>query len=228
MSDAALVQCTFHGNSAPAGSNISADCDGHITVDRCIITGGVGGTGVYVNGGSSAVFSCTDIWGNPAGNWVAPFADQLGQDGNICASPRFCDAATLDFTLAEFSPCAPEHSGDCGQIGAWPVGCSGPLAAEPMVVSSGLVALAPNVPNPFNPATTLRFTIPVAGHVRLAIHGLDGRRVAVLVDGLKNAGAHEVRWHGRDQVGRAVPSGTYLAVLEASGERRSRTMVLLR
>ena len=104
MSTAALVQCTFHGNSAPAGSNISADCDGHITVDGCIVTGGVGGTGVYVNGGSSAVFSCTDIWGNPAGDWVGPFAYQLGQDGNICADPYYCDVIAHDLTLAARFP----------------------------------------------------------------------------------------------------------------------------
>jgi len=228
MSTAALVQCTFHGNSAAAGSNISADCDGHITVDGCIITGGVGSAGVYVNGGSSAIFSCTDIWGNPAGDWVAPFANQLVQDGNINDDPFYCDTAAHDFTLAELSPCAPEHSGDCGQIGAWPVGCSGPLAVEPVVAPSGLVVLEPNVPNPFNPATTLRFTIPVAGRVLLAIHGVDGRRLTVLVNGPRSAGAHEVTWRGLDRAGRAVPSGIYVAVLEASGERRSRNLVLLR
>jgi len=228
MSSAALVQCTFHGNTAQEGANISADCDGHITVDGCIITGGIGSASVYVIDGSTAVFTCTDIWGNAGGDWVAPFADQLGQDGNLRIDPLFCDDTAHDFTLAESSHCAPEHSGECGQIGAWPVGCSAPLAVPPAGLLGGRVVLEPNAPNPFNPTTTLRYSILEAGSVRLAIHGLDGRRIAMLVDGHRAAGSHEVMWHGRDRAGRAMPSGSYLAVIEAAGERQSRRMVLLR
>jgi hypothetical protein len=228
MSAAALVQCTFVGNSAPEGSNISADCDGNISLDCCLVTGGVGGPGVYVNGGSSAVFTCTDIWGNEAGDWVAPFADQLGQDGNVSADPQFCDTAGGDYTVAASSPCAPEHSGGCGQIGAWPVGCAGTTAVPPSAAPPAHVVLAPSIPNPFNPATTLSYTIPAAGSVRLAIHGLDGRLVAVLVSGSRPAGRHEATWRGCDARGRSMPSGTYLAVLEAAGEQHTRSLVLLR
>jgi len=69
-------------------------------------------------------------------------------------------------------------------------------------------------PNPFNPATVIRFSVPEAGPVHLAIHDLTGRVVRVIVDGPVAAGAHEVAWDGRDQVGRAAASGVYFARLQ--------------
>ncbi len=72
-------------------------------------------------------------------------------------------------------------------------------------------------PNPFNPRTTLAFTLPRDGRVRLTIHDLAGRRVRVLANGPLTAGRHEIVWDGTDDTGRAVPSGTYLARLEGEG-----------
>jgi len=175
---------------------------------------------------SSAQLACTDLWGNAGGDWVGPIAGQLGQAGNLSADPDFCDPAAGDFTLAAASPCAPDQSGGCGQIGAWPVGCDWPLAAP--AGREGDLLLAPGVPNPCNPATTLSYTLPAAGSVRLAIHAIDGARVATLVDGWRVAGSHAVVWRGADATGRAAPSGTYLAILDWAGQRRSRTLVLLR
>jgi hypothetical protein len=84
------------------------------------------------------------------------------------------------------------------------------------------------VPNPFNPSTRLRFALAVAGHARLTIYDLAGRRVAVLVDGHRHAGRHHVTWEGRDQAGRHVASGVYFYRLEAGSYRETRRMVLVR
>lgn len=199
-----------------------------MTFDGCLVTGGIGGVGVYSGSGDGAIFNCTDIWGNPVGDWISSFANQLGQNGNICSDPTFCGALGSDFTLAETSPCAPDNSGGCGQIGAWPVGCVAPLSGVPRSVSSGVLTLEPNVPNPFNPATKLQFSISVASHVMLTVYSLDGGRVAVLFDGQLDGGAHSVMWRGRDSEGRMVSSGTYFVMLEAAGEHRTQSMVLLR
>ena len=72
-------------------------------------------------------------------------------------------------------------------------------------------------PNPFNPKTTIRFELPRSGHARLSVHALDGRLVARLQDGLLDAGRHRVVWRGRDDAGRALPSGTYLYRLQTGG-----------
>jgi len=70
-------------------------------------------------------------------------------------------------------------------------------------------------PNPFNPSTTLAFTLPAAGTVRLDVYDVTGRRVRRLLDGPAAAGRNEVVWDGRDDAGRALASGAYLARLTA-------------
>ncbi len=67
-------------------------------------------------------------------------------------------------------------------------------------------------PNPFNPATTIRFTVPegAARPVRLDVHGPTGQRVRSLFHKTVTGGAYAVTWDGRDDAGRPAASGTYL------------------
>jgi hypothetical protein len=90
------------------------------------------------------------------------------------------------------------------------------------------VQLAPARPNPFNPLTELRYGLARTAAVRLAIFDLQGREVAVLVQGTRDEGAHTVRWDGRDDRGQDAPSGIYLARLEALGQVRVQKLVLAR
>jgi hypothetical protein len=83
-------------------------------------------------------------------------------------------------------------------------------------------------PNPFNPSTLVRFTVARAGPVRLAIYGVAGVRVRTLVDRSLPAGAHAVRWDGKDDRGMDAGSGAYFIRLEGGGEPDSRKVVLLR
>lgn len=68
-------------------------------------------------------------------------------------------------------------------------------------------------PNPFNPRTTISFTLPYAGDAMLAVYDLAGRRVATLVEGPLPEGPTSLDWDGRDDAGRAQPSGVYLVRL---------------
>ncbi len=88
--------------------------------------------------------------------------------------------------------------------------------------------LHPNVPNPFNPRTTLRFELDRAGPVRLEVFDLSGRSVRVLVHGPRDAGPHGVVWDGRDARGLHVPSGVYLVRLEAAAGETSKKVTLLK
>ncbi|MBC8423560.1 hypothetical protein H8E07_05510 [bacterium] len=88
--------------------------------------------------------------------------------------------------------------------------------------------LAPNEPNPFNPRTEIRFRLVADGAVVLAVFDLAGRRVATLLDGRLPAGWHARAWHGRDEAGRPVASGTYVARLVTGDGRVSRPMTLAR
>ncbi len=81
-------------------------------------------------------------------------------------------------------------------------------------------------PNPFNPRLTLAFALPAAQRVRLEVFGVDGRRVAVLLDGSLPPGPGRVVWDGRGDDGRPAPSGVYLCRLSA-GARTATTRVTL-
>ncbi len=88
--------------------------------------------------------------------------------------------------------------------------------------------LKQNAPNPFNPTTTIRFSIPEAGNVRLTIHDMNGRVVRSLVSGERNAGEFPVVWDGKDDSGRDVGSGLYFAHLRADDLTATQKMVLIR
>jgi len=97
------------------------------------------------------------------------------------------------------------------------------------------VAVAPptprlrqNVPNPFNPSTSISFELPTAGHVRMRVFRADGSWVANLVDRAYGTGTHRVVWDGRDAHGNAAASGPYIVRLQADGIAESIKMMLVR
>ena len=83
-------------------------------------------------------------------------------------------------------------------------------------------------PNPFNPSTTISYTIGEAASVRLAIYDVSGRLVRVLVDGSRGAGTHSEIWDGTDNAGRGVSSGVYFYRLRSNAFMETRKMVLLK
>jgi hypothetical protein len=96
---------------------------------------------------------------------------------------------------------------------------------DPTVPRSG-AALA-IAPNPFNPATTLRFRTEAAGAARLTIHDPRGRLVRTLVSEALPAGDHAARWDGRDDSGRTVAAGVYLArLVDVAGTTMTAKLVL--
>jgi hypothetical protein len=80
-----------------------------------------------------------------------------------------------------------------------------------------------NFPNPFNPTTTIRFSLATAGQVHLTVYDLAGREVAALVDGYRTAGMQEVSFDAT-----ALPSGVYMYRLSANGQTAISKMVLMK
>lgn len=80
-----------------------------------------------------------------------------------------------------------------------------------------------NYPNPFNPSTIIRFTVPEAGHVSLKVFDLLGREIATLLNEERAAGTHRVSF----DAGR-LPSGVYFYKLESAGKVAIQKMVLAR
>jgi hypothetical protein len=82
-------------------------------------------------------------------------------------------------------------------------------------------------PNPFNPETTIRYTVPSKGHVNVSVYDARGAHVASLVNEDKAAGAYTQAWNGRDDAGQAVSSGVYFArVNHASGSKNYKVVLL--
>jgi len=84
------------------------------------------------------------------------------------------------------------------------------------------VSLA-NYPNPFNPATTINFSLPNSTYVTLRVYDINGREVTTLVNGYREAGSHSVTFDGS-----GLSSGIYIYCLEANNHTASGKMMLVK
>jgi YVTN family beta-propeller protein len=100
----------------------------------------------------------------------------------------------------------------------------GPFAVEFRVQ----FALDPNVPNPFNPTTTIRYSIAQAGDVNLVIYDVTGRLVRTLVNEKQQPNTYRVVWNGVNDHGQPVASGMYFYKLTAGKYHQTRKMMLLK
>jgi hypothetical protein len=88
--------------------------------------------------------------------------------------------------------------------------------------------LSYNYPNPFNPETVIRYTLPQAGFTQVIVYNNLGQRISILIDQEQQAGVHEVRWDGRDDQGNAVGSGVYFYRIVTNGFTETKKMLLIR
>jgi hypothetical protein len=99
------------------------------------------------------------------------------------------------------------------------------LTAAPSRINFG--ELGQNLPNPFNPTTSIPYTLRATARARIMIHNVSGALVSVLDAGVQPAGTHTMAWNGRDARGNAVASGVYFYQLEGSADA-PRKMVLVK
>jgi hypothetical protein len=103
-------------------------------------------------------------------------------------------------------------------------GCSTDVPAA----GAGRFVLHQNVPNPFNPITTIALELATESPVTLQVFSVDGNRVRVLIDAVLPAGPHQAIWNGTDMHGNPVPSGVYYCQLRVGDAVASQPMVLLK
>ena len=70
--------------------------------------------------------------------------------------------------------------------------------------------LYPNYPNPFNPATKIRYDLKESANVTLKIYNILGQEIRTLINSRKTIGYHVIEWDGRDNFGNKVVSGFYI------------------
>jgi hypothetical protein len=119
------------------------------------------------------------------------------------------------------------HSADTNDNGI-PDECEGMYTGAGEALAAGW-ELFQNVPNPFNPTTTIRYLVPEGGgRVAIRVFDVTGTLVQTLENGFETSGEKTVVWNGHDHRGRPVASGLYFYRLEAPGFVETRKMVLLR
>ncbi len=90
------------------------------------------------------------------------------------------------------------------------------------------ITMEQNSPNPFNPTTTISFSIPKYDKVELKVYNIKGQLVKTLVNDHLEAGSHKAVWNGDNQLGKSVSSGIYLYRLESGRRAIARKMLLLK
>ncbi|MCK4305411.1 MAG: proprotein convertase P-domain-containing protein, partial [Candidatus Eisenbacteria sp.] len=121
-------------------------------------------------------------------------------------------------------------SGDTGMFNEWCLRItyadySADVKSDPVPARLELMA---NRPNPANAQTTIRFDLPAATEVDLAVFDVAGRRVATLFSGHAEAGQHAEIWQGRDDAGMPLSGAVYFYRLKVEGKTLTRKMMLLR
>ncbi|MFH0778288.1 MAG: T9SS type A sorting domain-containing protein [Candidatus Eisenbacteria bacterium] len=104
-----------------------------------------------------------------------------------------------------------------------------PIGVDPGPTVPLVFALEKNFPNPFNPLTTIFFTIPERTDVDLCVYDVSGRLVKTLIGGVgMDPGGHNATWDGRNNAGRVVSSGVYFCKLVAGDKFAETKMVMLK
>jgi hypothetical protein len=106
---------------------------------------------------------------------------------------------------------------------------TGDLPASVAEESSARVnRLYQNRPNPFNPTTTIQFSLAQEGPVRIKIYDVTGKRVKTLVDRTMEAGLHTLSWDGTNDEGNPLGSGVYWSQMTAGSHVSNKKMIVLK
>ena len=237
-----FVNCIVRGNSAlNDGGCFFNDCNSLAEFWKCTIADNkVTGDGASIANAfsSSANLNTCILWENSleevSGDATVTYSCIQGGytgSGNTSADPLFTDAENGDFSLQVESPCVDagdpsltDADGSRSDMGAF-------AYAHPSSIETGrplTFTLSQNMPNPFNPATTIPYSVATAGPVSLNIYNLQGQLVKTLVQQTAAPGEYHAMWNGRDMADRAVASGVYVYRLSAPDGVRTKRMLLVR
>lgn len=97
----------------------------------------------------------------------------------------------------------------------------------PTPVATGNI-LKSNYPNPFNPSTTIRYDVPVAGKMNLSVYNVKGQLVKTLINSQVAKGENSIVWNGKDNSGRTAASGVYFYRVSLNGKSETRKMLLVK
>ncbi|MBL7033726.1 MAG: hypothetical protein ISR91_06240, partial [Candidatus Delongbacteria bacterium] len=213
-SNPTLDQVTIVDNTAAEGGGIYCRYDSNPALDNSLLWSNTPQQielAPYSNP-SSVTINCCDIEGGEAGIETNNNGEVYWQYYNIVADPYFCDSDNGDYRLQLDSPC---RTNFCGIMGYSGETCDGE-GLEMLTVEPPAFFLSQNHPNPFNPATTIEFSLETPAMMVLSVFNIKGQLVDVIQSGFTPAGSHRVVWRAVD-----LPSGVYycrMQLIDDSGE----------
>jgi len=156
-------------------------------------------------------------------------------DNNLNTDPLFDTSGELEYELSANSPCldagtnffewndstivdleAEQYAGLAPDMGYAEYGMS--ILPDYTTVNPLYSKLFSNYPNPFNPNTTIMFSIPKNSNVELFVYNIKGQKIKTLVSNSLNKGSHQVVWHGKNDQDKIVGSGVYFYQLITDSE----------
>jgi hypothetical protein len=207
------------GGRELAVNNVNVKIDFGMPLDWLVLSyGELGGNlNLWINGDCRNFDNFADVSGSIIGG-VQVFNVDFGPPGNSCGV-LYAVGPIDEFIVGgqelwidNIRACPRETTG------------LGDVLASPTAGST----LSQNVPNPFNPTTTIGFELNREGQARITVYDIAGRYVRTLVDSHLPAGANSVAWNGLDDHGQRVKSGVYFYKLESEGYTATRRMVVIK
>ncbi len=117
------------------------------------------------------------------------------------------------------------YRGNLRRTGFYP---DSPTGTENPAAPEFTTELMGNYPNPFNPSTTIAFSLSQMSNVNLSVYNIKGQKVKTLVSGVTEPGEHRVEWDGADSTGKSTSSGVYFYRLKTDGYDSVKKMILIK
>ncbi len=215
-------------------------------VTICENSAGSEGGGIYCQFGSSVNLVNCILWNDtPQEIYVSSDTVSVAYSniqggwagiGNIDDDPLFVGSGNYSYSIQDLSPCVnsgtpdttglnlPEYDlagnpriyGGRIDMGAYENQNVVVGANENLIPNTNL--LYKNYPNPFNPTTTISFSIPNDSEVEISIYNIKGQKIKTLTNNEFSKGSHSIIWNGDDETGKLVSSGVYFYKLYVNGK----------